>query len=169
VAQKLIEDAKNMWIAAAEQSDSADGLGIDGRIGLVHGLVDITVKSWVALLEAIIKGGGAFFPGPGSSTGNTPLPSETIQVPATPYARQIEADGPFVRVGMPTVTIPPTAITFDPEFLPAGLSEIRIILKDNRFIGSNFTGKIKLTSTSSAATLGLPDIVPDEKVVTVGL
>jgi hypothetical protein len=70
---------------------------------------------------------------------------------------------------LPTVTIPASAVTFDPPFLPAGLTEYRIVLKDYRFIGSNFTGKIKLTTAPISTDAGLVDIAPDETVVTVGL
>jgi hypothetical protein len=166
VAQQFVEDANKLWVTAAEQSDSTEGLGIDGRIALAHGLVDLWVKGWVAWLEAVIKGGGAFFPG--SSAADTPLPSEVVEVTARTYPRKIECDGPFVRIGLPKITIPPAGVAFDPPFLPAGLTRIRIILKDTRFIGSNFTGKIKLTSTATTTTTDAA-IVPDEKVVTVGL
>jgi hypothetical protein len=167
VVQQLIHDANKLWLAAAEQSDSADGLGIDGRISLVHGLCDLWVKTYVAWLEAFIKSGGVFLPGP--PLGSKPLPSEAIEVAPQPYPRKIECLGPFARVGLPKVTIPPTAVTFDPPFLPAGLTEIRIVLNDYRFIGSNFVGKIKLTNMSTAANLAPENLVPDEKVVTVGL
>ena len=43
------------------------------------------------------------------------------------------------------------------------------MLKDYRFIGSNFTGTIKLTTAATATNLAPQDLVSDEKVVTVGL
>ncbi len=157
-AQDLIGQASALWVAAAEQSDSATGLGTDGRIQLVHGLVDLWVKGLVVWLEAFITSGG-FFSFPPQAT--EPLPSDVIEVPsATTYARQIEAIGPFVRVGMPTVTIPKSAIGFNPPSLPAGITQFQVFLKDYNLIGANYTGTIRLSTQS---------LVPDDRVVTVGL
>jgi hypothetical protein len=133
---------------------------------LGHNLVDLWVKSYVALLELFIAGPGY---GAGSSTTSEPLPSEMIDVAAPRiYPRQVKIDTPFVRVGQPRVTIPNSAIAFQPEFLPAGITKFRIILKDHRFIGANYTGKITLTSTQVTG-LSPADLVPDEQVVIVGL
>jgi hypothetical protein len=91
---------------------------------------------------------------------SVPLPSENIEVPATTYPRQLQAKGPFVRVGLPNVTIPVSAIGFEPSFLPAGITKFQIALKDYQYIGANYTGTV-LVSTEA--------LVPDEMVVTVGL
>jgi hypothetical protein len=160
VAQQLIDTAAGLWVKAGEQSDTAGGLGIDGRIALVHGLIDLWAKGWATAIQALIMGPGNWW---GTSQTTEPLPSELVEVAATTYPRQIEADGPFVRVGLPTVKIPPWAIGFQPTFLPAGITQFRVVLKDYRYIGANYIGTIKL----STQTLG--NIVPDEKVVTVGL
>jgi hypothetical protein len=127
----------------------------------VHALVDLWAKGWAAAIQAVIKA-PALWPGTPESTN--PLPSEVVDVKsATTYPRQIEAVGPFTRVGLPAVTIPPWAIGFEPSFLPAGLTQFRIILKDYRYIGANYTGTIKLSTQS------LANIAPDERVVVVGL
>ncbi len=161
VAKQLIDKAAEIWVEAGEQSDSTEGLGIDGRITLVHGLVDLWMKSYAMLVQALIKGPGYW---PGMSQATEPLPSEIVEADdAKPYARQIEAVGPFVRVGLPNVTIPQWAIGFQPSFLPAGITQFRLVLKDYRYVGANYTGKIRLS------TQALTNIVPDEKVVTVGL
>jgi hypothetical protein len=161
LGQELIDKAVTLWTEAAKQSDSAEGLGIDGRIALVHALVDLWAKGWAAAIQAVIKA-PALWPGTPESTN--PLPSEVVDVKsATTYPRQIEAVGPFTRVGLPAVTIPPWAIGFEPSFLPAGLTQFRIILKDYRYIGANYTGTIKLSTQS------LANIAPDERVVVVGL
>ena len=98
------------------------------------------------------------------SQGTEPLPSEIVDVKtATSYPRQIEVVGPFVRVGLPKVTIPPWAIEFQPSFLPAGITQFRLVLRDYRYVGANYTGTIRLSTQAVA------NIVPDEKVVTVGL
>jgi hypothetical protein len=161
VAQELIDKAADLWSEAGEQSDSADGLGIDGRIALVHGLIDLWAKGWATAIQALIKGPGFL---PGMSQATEPLPSEIIDVKtATSYPRQIEVVGPFVRVGLPKMTIPPCAIEFQPSFLPAGITQFRLVLRDYRYVGANYTGTIKLSTQAVA------NIVPDEKVVTVGL
>jgi hypothetical protein len=157
VAQQLIDNATDLWVQAGEQSDSKQGLGIDGRIALVHGLVDLWVKGWVAIVECAIKGPPT---SPGSPPAGKPLPSDIIEVSATTYARTFEAKGPFARVGLPKTTLPVSAIGFDPPFLPAGFTQFRIVLTDYNFAGANYTGTIKLSTQS---------LVPDERVVTVGL
>jgi hypothetical protein len=161
-AQQLIDKASDLWVAAGEKSDSADGLGIDGRINLVHDLIDLWAKSSVAIIEALIKGGPIF--GPGSSVGSEPMPSEVIEVMAQTYQRQIVCDE-LVRVGLPGVKVSPSSFAFDPPFVPAGVTKFRIVLKDYHCIGSNYTGKI----TFKRMGVGATSIAPDEKVVTVGL
>ena len=164
--QQLVGDASKLWAEAAEQSDTVAGLGIDDRIKLGHSLVDLWVKTYIALLQAWIAGPTG---GPGSSMASEPLPSEIIDVVPRHYPRQIIADGPFVRVGLPKIKIPKSAITFQPAFLPAGVTEFRIVLKDYRFIGANYTGSVTLTASAGVAGLSPTDLVSDQKVVTVGL
>jgi hypothetical protein len=156
-AQQLIGKAAEMWVAAGEQSDCEEGLGCDGRIALVHGLCDLWVKGWATLAECIIAGPPSLCC---TSEANEPLPSETIEVAPTSYPRQIEAEGSFKRVGLNQVTLPPSAIGFDPPFLPAGVTQFQIVLLDDNYAGANYMGKIKLSTQS---------LVPDEIEVTVGL
>ncbi len=157
IAQQLIDKAAELWTEAGEQSDCEEGLGVDGRIALVHGLCDLWTKGWATLAECIIAGP------PSSlcmSQADAPLPSETIEVAPTSYPRQIEAEGAFVRVGLPQITLPPSAIGFEPPFLPAGVTQFQIVLLDYNYAGANYMGKIKLSTQSLA---------PDEMMVTVGL
>lgn len=163
--RQLAGDSNKLWVAAAEQSDTLLGLGIDDRIKLGHNLVDLWVKTYIALLQAWLGGPSG---GSGSSMASEPLPSETIEVAPRNYQRQIVADGPFVRVGLPKITIPKSAIGFAPAVLPAGITQFRIVLKDYRFIGANYTGSVTLTSGTTTG-LSPTDLVPDQKVVTVGL
>lgn len=156
-AQAYLEQAATLLVKAAEKSDSATGLGIDDRISLGHSLVDLWVKSYVALLQAWIAG-----PIYGSGQASEPAPSEYVKIPPQKYPRQLTAAGAFVRVGIPTVTIPKSSIGFEPATLPPGTGQFRIVLKDHRFVGANYTGKVALTSTATGAT-------NEEKVVTVGL
>ena len=164
--RQLVSDATKLWVEAAEQSDTAAGLAIDERIKLGHSLVDLWVKGYISLLEAFIKGPG--YGSGGSSQAAEPLPSEVIKVAERPYPRQVTIESPFVRVGQPKVEIPKSAIGFAPEFLPAGITQFRIVLKDYRFIGANYIGKLALT-TVPAPGFSAADLVPDEQVVTVGL
>ncbi|HTY32859.1 hypothetical protein [Mycobacterium sp.] len=156
-AQQFLNQVTQLWVEAGEKSDSAEGLGIDGRIALVHRLCDLSVKGWAALVQFAIQ--TPFLSG-GSSGSAKPLPSEPITVPATSYPRQLKAKGPFVRVGLPNITIPVSAIGFDPPFLPAGFTQFQIVLKDDNYIGANYMGTV-LVSTQALA--------PDEIPVTVGL
>jgi hypothetical protein len=126
----------------------------------VHDLIDLWMTGWATLVECVITGPGLLL---GTSQASAPLPSESIEVPATTYPRQLQAKGPFVRVGLPKVMIPLFAIGFEPSFLPAGLTQFRIVLKDDSYVGANYTGTIVLS------TQALANIAPDEKVVTVGL
>ncbi len=160
VAQQLIDKASQLWVEAGEQSDSKEGLGIDGRIALVHNLIDLWMTSWATLVECVVKLPGAL---PKTSQASEPLPSEFIEVKSADHVRQLEADGPFVRVGMPKVAIPASAIGFKPPFLPAGVTQFQLVLKDYRYVGANYTGKVKLTTQAVA------NVAPEEKVVTVGL
>jgi len=169
VAQQLVGEASSLWTEAADQSDSAEGLGIDGRIQLVHGLVDLWVKGNVALLQALLAGprGGTEAGQSGISTlrASEPLPSEVVVVPAQPYARRLEAKGPFTRVGLDKRTIPRSCIAFTPEVLDANETELQIHLKEFRFVGANYTGTVVLTGEPTAAS----GPAPDEQVVIVGL
>ncbi|WP_156690074.1 hypothetical protein [Mycobacterium sp. Marseille-P9652] len=157
-AQQFVDQVSQLWVDAAEKSDSPEGLGIDGRIALVHRLCDLSVKGWVALVQFAIR--YPLIPA-APSVSAKPLPSEPITVPAAaPYVRQLAAKGPFERVGMANVKIPVSAIGFDPPFLPAGITQFQIVLKDDNYIGHNYQGTV-LVSTQTGA--------PEEISVYVGL
>jgi hypothetical protein len=61
------------------------------------------------------------------------------------------------------VKIPDYCIGFQPSVLPAGKTDFRIVLRDYRFVGANYTGKVILTSLTDVGAKR------DEKQVTVGL
>jgi len=157
LAQQLIGKIADRWVVAGNQSDSAEGLGIDGRIALVHDLIDLWMNGWANFVGCAIKGPLTLS---GSSQANVPLPSEPIEVAPTTYPRQLQAQGPFVRVGLPSVTVPVSVIGFDPPFLPAGFTQFQVVLEDYNYVGANYTGTI---------LVGTQSLVPDEMVVTVGL
>ena len=91
-AEQVIGQVGALWAAAADQSDSAEGLGIDGRIQLVHGLVDLWVKGYVAWLEALHQGRSVSYLDNRSAT--EPLPSEFVLVAPRPYLRKVEVRRP---------------------------------------------------------------------------
>jgi hypothetical protein len=166
VSQEFIGQVSSLWTEAADRSDTGEGLGINGRIALVHGLVDVWAKGYVALVEALLAGP---LNGPASGSAgvsstllpSAPLPSQVV-VPAAPYARRLDAKGPFHRVGLDNRTVPRSCIAFEPDTLNAGKTEFKIFLTDFRFVGANYNGTVVLTGE----TTGSP---PDELVVTVGL
>ena len=160
VGQQLIDKAATLWVEAGEQSDSAEGLGIDGQIALVHDLIALSLTGWAAAVECVIKGPGFLT---ALSQATEPLPSEIIDVGQSPYPRQLQAKGPFVRVGLEKITIPVSAIGFKPPSLPAGVTQFRLVLKDYRYVGANYKGTIVVTTQTPST------IVTDEKTVTVGL
>jgi hypothetical protein len=158
--QQLIHQAAERCMEAGEKSDSADRLGIDDGIALVHDLIDLSLQGWAALVECVIKGPGSLL---ATSQATEPLASEEVEVNRETVPRQIEVVGSLERVGMPKVTIPGWCIGFKPSFLPAGVTKLQLVLKDYSFVGHNYTGKIRLSADASA------NIPPFEKVVTVGL
>ena len=143
VLRELMDQAGDLTVYAAERAD-ADNFGIDARISTAHKFVDLEVKGHVKLLENLI---GGPWVGPVSIE---PLPSEPITVEAAGYPRKIEPDGDFTRVGIRGFILPASAIRFLPAVLPANATEFRIALKDYRYIGSNYRGKVKLTGTSTS-------------------
>ena len=56
-AEQIIGQARALWVAAAQKSDSAEGLGADGRIQLVHGLVDLWVNNSKPYVLGALKNG----------------------------------------------------------------------------------------------------------------
>jgi hypothetical protein len=118
------------------------------------------MKSWAFLAECVVGGPGIWV---GLSNPGAPFPSEPILVTATPYPRQIEVAVPFQRVGMPTESIPLSAIGFEPPTLPANATQFSVVLKDDNYVGANYHGTVKLSAQA-------PNPASDQQqVVTVGL
>ncbi|HEY2198782.1 MAG TPA: hypothetical protein VGH69_13965 [Mycobacterium sp.] len=124
--------------AAAE--DKAGKWGLDGWIRVIHNLVDLQVRAYAAILQTSVAGSWwkkLFF--------GEPWPSEPVKVDPEPFARDLRA-GAFRRAFLPRRTIPPSLIGFRPEYLPAGATQFQMYVKDYRYIGSNYTGDVFLTS-----------------------
>jgi hypothetical protein len=84
-------------------------------------------------------------------------------VDPTSYPRTLQAASAFSRIGLSQTKIPAYSIGFDPEVLPAQATEFRVVLKDQRFIGANYTGTVRLTNATN------PKAAPVIKEVIVGL
>jgi hypothetical protein len=142
---------------AAAAEDKAGKWGLDGWIRTIHNLVDLQVRAYAAILQTSLAGTWwkkLFF--------GEPWPSEPIPVDPQPFARDLRADT-FRRIALPKRTIPPSLIGFRPEYLPPGATQFRMYVKDYRYVGSNYTGDVYLTSRATT----LP--VTKKITVTVGL
>lgn len=163
ITHQLVTSSGALWTKAAEQSDSKAGLGIDGRIGLVHSLVDIWVKGNAALLQALLD----------SQKGNAkprpdPEPSQDVIVTAVDYERTLTADTQFTRIGQPTKVLPANKISFDRATLKAGETTFKVLVNDYNFLGSNYSGTVKLSPTAGALA-AKPTLAPSTEAVVVGL
>jgi hypothetical protein len=142
----------------ASKTDKDGDWGLDAWARIIHELVDLQVRTGAAVLQAAIAG-----PWWSAPSDDEPQPSDPVTVEPASYPRALQAASAFSRVGLPQTTIPAYSIGFDPEVLPAQATEFRVVLKDHRFIGANYTGTVRLTNTSN------PTAAPVTKEVTVGL
>jgi hypothetical protein len=141
----------------ASVEDKAGRWGLDPWIRIVHELVDLQIRTAAAVIQGAVAGPWWLQATPGQ------LEPETVDVKrSTPYPRFISAS-PFVRVGQPTTVIPPASLDLEPDMLPAGATQIQVRLKDYRFVGANYTGKIMLTDARDRSAK------PQTVEVTVGL
>jgi hypothetical protein len=164
LASQLVTQAGSLWTDAAEKSDSAEGLGVDARINLVHNLVDIWVKGSAGLLQTMLTNAGA-----AAKPAAKPIPSQSISVQATGYDRQIAADGAFTREGIGTDTIPPAELKFNPPILKANDQTFTIEVTNYDYLGANYTGQVVLTPADAAATAAAAGAPPYRAAVTVAL
>lgn len=141
----------------ASAMDKAGRWGLDAWIRTIHDLVDLQVRTFASVLQAGIAGPWWTTEGP-----DEPLAADPISVEAKPYARQLSALN-FRRTGLATTTIPSYSLSFDPPILPAGATEFRVVLKDDRFIGANYEGTVLLARTTDTRA------APDKVEVIVGL
>ncbi len=142
----------------ASRTDKAGDWGLDGWIRTIHELVDLQVRTGAAVLQVALAG-----PWWTEPLDEEPQPSVPIIVEPKDYPRTLQAASAFVRIGLPQTTIPAHSIGFEPEVLPARATEFRVVLKDYRFVGANYKGKVRLTPASD------PKAAPSEEEVIVGL
>lgn len=151
-----LSDQLGSIVKNAADEDKAGTWGLNGWIRTIHDLIDLSVRTWAAVVAGAVS--GPFW----AEQPDEPLSSQPITVTATNYPRTLKAAG-FERVGQPQVKLPDYCIGFQPSVLPAGKTDFRIILRDSRFVGANYTGKVILTSATDVGGRR------DEKQVTVGL
>jgi hypothetical protein len=142
----------------ASRTDKDGEWGLDAWVRIIHELVDLQVRTGAAVLQAALAG-----PWWTEPLDVEPEPSDPVTVEATNYPRTLQAASPFVRLGLPRMAIPTHSIGFEPEVLPAGGTEFRVVLKDYRFIGANYKGTVRLTPATD------PKAAPYDKEVIVGL
>jgi hypothetical protein len=142
----------------ASRTDKDGDWGLDAWVRIIHELVDLQVRTSAAVLQAAIAG-----PWWTEPSDDEPQPSDPVTVDPTSYPRTLQAASAFSRVGLPQTKIPAYSIGFDPEVLPAQATEFRVVLKDHRFIGANYTGTVRLTNATN------PTAAPVDKEVIVGL
>ena len=142
----------------ASRTDKDGDWGLDAWVRIIHELVDLQVRTSAAVLQAAIAG-----PWWTEPPDDEPQPSDPVTVDATNYPRTLHVASEFVRVGLPRTTIPAYSIGFDPEVLPAQATEFQVVLKDHRFVGSNYEGTVRLTNATN------PKAAPVNKEVIVGL
>lgn len=142
----------------ASKTDKAGEWGLNAWVQIIHELVDLQVRTGATVLQAALAG-----PWWTEPLDEAPEPSDPVEVTAANYPRTLQAAAPFTRIGLPRVAIPVHGIGFDPQVLPAGAKEFRVVLKDYRYVGSNYEGTVLLTP------VGDHKAAPDEIKVTVGL
>jgi hypothetical protein len=143
----------------ASKTDKAGDWGLDAWIRVIHELVDLQVRTGAAVLQTVVSG-----PWWTEPLDDEPQPSDPQKVEEVRnYPRRMQAASSFVRIGLPRMAIPAHSIGFDPEVLPAGAEEFRVVLKDYRFVGANYTGTVRLTNATN------PRAAPDDQKVIVGL
>ena len=128
----------------ASRTDKSGDWGLDAWIRTIHELVDLQVRTGAAVLQAALAGPWWTRP-----LDEEPQPSDPVTVEARNYPRTLEAASAFVRIGLPAMAVPAHSIGFDPEMLPARATEFRVLLKDYRFVGANYQGKVSLTPATN--------------------
>jgi hypothetical protein len=144
----------------AADEDKAGTWGVDGWVRTIHDLIDLQVRTYAA----IIKYGAADLKELAAGTSGVPLLSEWVTVPdAKDFDRNLTA-GTFTRCWLPGQTVDASLIGFQPEYLAAGATKFRVYLKDHRFTGANYCGRVTLTARDSTSSA-----YHDDLMVTVGL
>jgi hypothetical protein len=146
----------NAIVDNASVDDRENRWGLDPWIRIVHDLVDLQIRTTAAMIQGAVA--GPWWATPANETLD-PVP---VPVPDADFPRLVSAS-PFKRLGQPTTIIPASSLELEPHLLPANATEIKILLKDYRFVGANYEGTLMFTKVNDP-TVTLPSIE-----VTVGL
>ncbi|TGD87266.1 hypothetical protein BayCH28_12775 [Mycolicibacterium sp. CH28] len=152
-------DQINAIAQDAARRDDAGRWGIDGWIRLIHNLLDLQVRTYATAVQATLAGPSWWLP----PTSTRPLPADPVDVPDRDYPRSVSVAAPFTRIGRGDIRIPLGALVFEPPVLAAGDTSVRVVLTDDRFVGANYTGMLRLRRTDGVARES------DTVTVTVGL
>lgn len=139
-------DQINAIAQDAARRDDAGRWGIDGWVRLIHNLLDLQVRTYAAGVQAVLAGPAWWL----QPTSTQPIPPDPIDVPARPYPRSLSVAQPFERVGRKDVRLPLGALTFLPPIVGAGEASFRVVLTDDRFVGANYTGTVRLRRADGA-------------------
>jgi hypothetical protein len=143
VPRGLMEGMTEIARDAAEQND-AGTLGVDGWIRAGHQMVDLGMRTYAGVLQALVAG-----PWWGAPPVGEPEPSEPIKVTPQRYPRRVTIVKPFVQVGRPRIRIPDHAIRFEPEELPAGAQAFQVALTDYNFVGATYEATVRLVPAAA--------------------
>ncbi len=152
-------DQINAIAQDAARQDDAGRWGIDGWIRLIHNLLDLQVRTYAAAVQAALAGPSWWL----RPTSTRPAPADPVDVPQRDYPRSVSIVAPFERIGRSDIRVPPGALLFEPPVLAAGDTSMRIVLTDDRFVGANYTGTIRLRRADGAGRES------ETMTVTVGL
>jgi hypothetical protein len=133
----------------ASVEDKVGRWGLDPWIRIFHDLVDLQVRTGAAVMRGALAGPWWLQPTPETLD---PVP---VPVPFADYPRIATASA-FVRLWMPEMVIPAASLDLQPDVLPAGATQIRILLKDYQFVGANYKGTIFLRNVDNPKAQPVP-------------
>lgn len=137
----------------AAQQDEDGQWGLDGWIRVGHDLLDLQMRWYASMVQAVIAGPAMWLTPPAGD----PRPSEKVTVKAKNCPEKIELVC-LRRVGQSSVAVPPTSIMFNPPVLQPEETLFELVLTDDRFVGANYTGQVRLVNTTDPTDVRTQDI-----------
>jgi hypothetical protein len=158
VTTRTVEQAQQVAANAVAQLD-AGHFGCEAWCQSLLTLFNIMAQGAAAQLQTVVSQPccGPSPCGCGGVPNTGPLtcgmaPSDPISVQADPvFPRQLSVAVPFTRVGAPHETLPPGAIQFQPNTLPAGATSFAVYLTEARYIGKSYTGTVLVSGGTGPA------------------
>jgi hypothetical protein len=146
----------------AVKQDQAGRWGLDGWIRLIHNLLDLQMRLYASGVQAALAGPKLF-----AAPANDPLDPDPVVVPGEEHLRTFSIVKSFQRVGRPDIVIPDWAIDFEPDVLAPNSTQFIINVIDDKYIGANYTGTVRLRRADGVRAVGGPD--SESLTITVGL